>query len=196
MNVRIATWNVNSIRSRIDRVEAWLERSDADVLAIQETKANESQFPMLGLNALGYEVAHIGLNQWNGVAILSRVGLTDVEVGFPDMPPFGDPPAAEARAIAATCGGVRIWSLYVPNGRALGDPHLTYKLDWLERLRLAASGWLRADPGAQHVLVILGHASGRQPVPPSSSPPQRSRQHPRLSPRTWRVPGNHRYGVQ
>ena len=99
---------------------------------------------MLGLNALGYEVAHIGLNQWNGVAILSRVGLTDVEVGFPDMPPFGDPPAAEARAIAATCGGVRIWSLYVPNGRALGDPHLTYKLDWLERLRLAASGWLSA----------------------------------------------------
>jgi exodeoxyribonuclease-3 len=153
MGVRIATWNVNSIRSRIDRVEAWLERSDCDVLAIQETKANESQFPMLGLNALGYEVAHVGLNQWNGVAILSRVGLEDVEVGFPDMPSFGEPMVSEARAIGATCGGVRIWSLYVPNGRALGDPHLAYKLDWLERLRSAAGGWLAKDPGAQIALM-------------------------------------------
>jgi len=151
--VRIATWNVNSIRSRVDRVEAWLERSDCDVLAIQETKANESQFPMLGLNALGYEVAHAGLNQWNGVAILSRVGLADVEVGFPDMPSYGDPPAPEARAIGATCGGVRIWSLYVPNGRGLGDPHLAYKLDWLERLRRAANGWLSTDPSAQIALM-------------------------------------------
>jgi len=108
---------------------------------------------MLGLNALGYEVAHVGLNSGTASRSLSRVGLTDVEVGFPDMPPFGDPPAAEARAIGATCGGVRIWSLYVPNGRALGDPHLTYKLDWLERLRLAAGGWLRADPGAQIALM-------------------------------------------
>ena len=151
--VRIATWNVNSIRSRIDRVEAWLQRSDCDVLAIQETKANESQFPMLGLNALGYEVAHHGLHQWNGVAILSRVGLADVEVGFPDMPSYGDPLASEARAIGATCGGIRVWSLYVPNGRALGDPHLAYKLDWLERLRLAAGGWLSADPSAQVALM-------------------------------------------
>jgi len=153
MGVRIATWNVNSIRSRVDRVEAWLERSDCDVLAIQETKANQAQFPLLGLSALGYEVAHHGLNQWNGVAILSRVGLADVEVGFPDMPPFGEPPAPEARAIGATCGGVRIWSLYVPNGRALGDPHLAYKLEWLERLRRTASGWLSNDPGAQIALM-------------------------------------------
>jgi len=153
MGVRIATWNVNSIRSRVDRVEAWLERNDCDVLALQETKATESQFPMLGLRALGYEVAHHGLNQWNGVAILSRVGLADVEVGFPDMPPFGDPAVREARAIGATCGGVRIWSLYVPNGRALGDPHLAYKLTWLERLRHAAGDWLAADPGAQIALM-------------------------------------------
>ena len=152
-DVRIATWNVNSIRSRVDRVEAWLERSDCDVLAIQETKATGSQFPTLGLTALGYEVTQHGLNQWNGVAILSRVGLDDVEVGFPGMPSFGDPPVPEARALGATCGGVRIWSLYVPNGRALGDPHLTYKLDWLERLRQAASGWLSADPGAQIALM-------------------------------------------
>jgi exodeoxyribonuclease-3 len=153
MGVRIATWNVNSIRSRVDRVEAWLERSDCDVLAIQETKANQAQFPLLGLSALGYEVAHHGLNQWNGVAILSRVGLADVEVGFPEMPRFGEPPAPEARAIGATCGGVRIWSLYVPNGRALGDPHLAYKLEWLERLRRTASGWLSNDPGAQIALM-------------------------------------------
>ena len=140
--MRIATWNVNSIRSRVDRVEAWLERSDCDVLAIQETKAREDQFPMERLTALGYEVAHHGLNQWNGVAILSRVGLADVEVGFPGMPSYGDPMASEARALGATCGGVRVWSLYVPNGRALGDPHLAYKLDWLERLRQAGRGWL------------------------------------------------------
>jgi exodeoxyribonuclease-3 len=153
MDVRIATWNVNSIRSRVDRVEAWLERSDCDVLAIQETKAKESQFPMERLSALGYEVAHHGLSQWNGVAILSRVGLTEVEVGFPQMPSYGDPPVPEARAIGATCGGVRIWSLYVPNGRALGDPHLDYKLEWLEQLRRNAANWLSADPGAQIALV-------------------------------------------
>ena len=151
--MRIATWNINSIRSRVDRLEAWLERSDCDVLAIQETKANESQFPMERLTACGYEVAHHGLSQWNGVAILSRVGLSDVEVGFPDMPSYGDPLASEARAIGATCGGVRVWSLYVPNGRALGDPHLAYKLDWLERLRRAAGGWLEADPSAQVALM-------------------------------------------
>jgi exodeoxyribonuclease-3 len=151
--VRIATWNVNSIRSRFERVEAWLERSDCDVLALQETKANESQFPMERLTDLGYEVAHLGSNQWNGVAILSRVGLADVELGFPNMPLFGEPMTSEARAIGATCGGIRVWSLYVPNGRALGDPHLAYKLDWLERLRLAAGGWLSADPSAQIALM-------------------------------------------
>jgi exodeoxyribonuclease-3 len=106
--VRIATWNVNSIRSRIERVEAWLERSDCDVLAIQETKANEAQFPMLGLNALGYEVAHRGLNQWNGVAIISRVGLDDVEIGFPDMPTFGDPAAYGSGR--STCPTDGLWA--------------------------------------------------------------------------------------
>ena len=108
--MRIATWNVNSLRSRIDRVEAFLQRHDVDVLAMQETKAREDQLPLMGLQALGYEVAVAGVNQWNGVALLSRVGLEDVEVGFADMPPYGDPAAAEARAIGATCGGVRMWS--------------------------------------------------------------------------------------
>jgi exodeoxyribonuclease III len=84
--VRLATWNVNSIRSRADRVAAWLERSDVDVVALQETKCRDDQFPEMMFNALGYEVAHIGHSQWNGVAILSRVGIEDVEIGFPGMP--------------------------------------------------------------------------------------------------------------
>src|SRR6476646_6811744 len=113
--MRIATWNVNSLRSRIERVEGFLPRHDVDVLALQETKAREDQLPLMGLQAAGYDVAAAGVNQWNGVAILSRVGIEDVEVGFPGMPGWGDPVAAESRAIGATCGGVRVWSLYVPN---------------------------------------------------------------------------------
>src|SRR3954454_24083381 len=133
--MRLATWNVNSIRSRADRVAAWLERSDVDVVALQETKCRDDQFPEMMFNALGYEVAHVGHSQWNGVAILSRVGIEDVEIGFPGMPSWsakeGKDPAPEARALGATCGGVRVWSLYVPNGRTLADPHLQYKLEWL-----------------------------------------------------------------
>ena len=140
--MRIATWNVNSLRSRIDRVEAFLQRHDIDVLALQETKAREDQLPLMGLQALGYDVAVAGVNQWNGVAVLSRVGLEDVEVGFPGMPTWGEPAVEEARAIGATCGGIRIWSLYVPNGRKPDDPHYAYKLDWLARLRSASSGWI------------------------------------------------------
>ena len=151
--MRLATWNVNSVRARLDRVVAWLGRSDVDVVALQETKCRDEQFPREAFEALGYEVAHLGHSQWNGVAILSRVGLADVEAGFPGMPHWGDPPAAEARALAATCGGVRVWSLYVPNGRTLDDPHLLYKLQWLERLRDAGAGWLAADPAAQVALV-------------------------------------------
>lgn len=151
--MRIATWNVNSARARIDRIVAWLERSDVDVLAMQETKCKDDQFPMERFTALGYEVAHHGHSQWNGVAIASRVGLDDVVCGFPEQPTWGEPPQAEARAVAATCGGVRVWSLYVPNGRQLGDPHLAYKLDWLARLRDAGQGWLDDDPAAQVALV-------------------------------------------
>jgi exodeoxyribonuclease-3 len=143
--VRIATWNVNSLRSRIGRVEALLERHDLDVLALQETKAREDQLPLMGLQSLGYDVAAAGTNQWNGVALISRVGLDDVEVGFPGMPGWGDPAESEARAIGATCGGVRIWSLYVPNGRKVDDPHYLYKLDWLAHLREAALGWRDTD---------------------------------------------------
>ncbi|WP_040320259.1 exodeoxyribonuclease III [Aeromicrobium marinum] len=150
--MRIATWNVNSIRSRIDRVVGFLERHDVDVLAIQETKCREDQFPGLELSALGYEYAHAGLNQWNGVAIVSRVGLDDVATTFADdQPTFAD--VLEPRSIGATCGGVRVWSLYVPNGRELDHDHYVYKLAWLDRLREAGQEWLAADPDAQIALT-------------------------------------------
>ncbi len=141
--MRIATWNVNSIRSRIDRVEALLQRHEIDVLALQETKAREDQLPLMGLQSLGYEVVAAGYDQWNGVALVSRVGIDDVQVGFPGMPVFKE--VSEARALGATCGGVRIWSLYVPNGRKPDDPHYVYKLDWLARLRESAGEWLGVD---------------------------------------------------
>ena len=143
--MRLATWNVNSLRSRIDRVEAFLDRHDVDVLALQETKAREDQLPLMGLQARGYDIAVAGYSQWNGVAIVSRVGLEDVQIGFEGMPSFGDPATTEARAIGATCGGVRVWSLYVPNGRKVDDPHYVYKLDWLARLREAAQAWQGQD---------------------------------------------------
>jgi exodeoxyribonuclease-3 len=150
--VRIATWNVNSIRSRIDRVEAWLERSDVDVLAIQETKATDAQFPFDRLRALGYEVAHHGLNHWNGVAIVSRVGISDVTASFPDAPAWGDPPVGEARALTATCGDIKVTSVYVPNGRQIEDPHMVYKLEWLAQLRRQAQ--LSVDAG--ETAAIMG----------------------------------------
>lgn len=151
--VRLATWNVNSVRSRIDRVEALVQRHDIDVLTLQETKCRDDQWPVMGLQALGYEVATLGHSQWNGVAIVSRIGLDDVQHGFEGMPHWGEPLAAEARAIGATCGGVRVWSLYVPNGRKLDDPHLAYKLDWLAALRETAAGWLADDPSTQVALT-------------------------------------------
>ncbi|HYO38515.1 MAG TPA: exodeoxyribonuclease III [Nocardioidaceae bacterium] len=151
--MRLATWNVNSVRSRIDRVEAFVQRQDIDVLALQETKARDDQWPVMGLQALGYEVATFGRDQWNGVAIASRVGIEDVQQGFEGMPAYGDPPTSEARAIGGTCGGVRVWSLYVPNGRKVGDPHLDYKLAWLRALRSAAAGWLAEDPDRQVALT-------------------------------------------
>ncbi len=151
--LRLATWNVNSVRSRIARVEAFIARHDIDVLCLQETKAREDQWPVMGLEAMGYEIATSGYNQWNGVAIASRVGLDDVHRGFPELPSWGDPPVAEARANGATCAGVQVWSLYVPNGRAVGDPHLDYKLSWLAALRDHAAGLLNGDPTAQVALT-------------------------------------------
>ena len=174
--MRIATWNVNSLRSRIDRVERLLERHDIDVLAVQETKAREDQLPLMGLQSLGYDIAASGTNQWNGVAIISRVGLDDVEVTFPGQPAWGEPLEPESRAIAATCGGVRLWSLYVPNGRKPDDPHYVYKLDWLARLREAAGPWLGSEtalvgdwnvcPTDDDVFDVTQYANSTHVTPP------------------------------
>lgn len=141
--MRLATWNVNSIRARSDRVIDWLARTDTDVLAMQEIKCRPDQFPRQAFEDAGYEVAAHGLNQWNGVAIASRVGLESVSTQFDGQPGFakeGDA-VVEARAMGATCAGVRVWSVYVPNGRGVADPHYAYKLDFLAALRDAARGW-------------------------------------------------------
>jgi exodeoxyribonuclease-3 len=155
--MRLATWNVNSIRARVDRVTDWLARGDVDVLAMQETKCSAEQFPTMPFAALGYEVVHCGFSQWNGVAIASRVGIEDVEVGFENQPTWSDKPeleaAAEARAIGATCGGVRVWSLYVPNGRFVESPHYAYKLEWLAALRDMSHKWLTDHPDAPITMV-------------------------------------------
>jgi exodeoxyribonuclease-3 len=129
--VRIATWNVNSLKARMPRVEEWLGYAQPDVLCMQETKMADAQFPAMAFSALGYESAHHGDGRWNGVAILSKVGIEDVVYGFCD----GLEADQDTRLITAVCGGVRVSSVYVPNGRALDDPHYQYKLGWFDRLR-------------------------------------------------------------
>ena len=128
--MRLATWNVNSLKARLERVEDWLVTCQPDVLCMQETKLADTAFPTMAFSALGYESAHHGEGQWNGVAILSRIGLDEVVMGFAD----DDAPDVDARLVTATCGGVRVMSAYVPNGRALDHEHYQYKLGWLERL--------------------------------------------------------------
>lgn len=130
--MRIATWNVNSLKARLPRVEEWLAYAQPDVLCMQETKLSDATFPAMAFQALGYESAHHGRGQWNGVAILSRVGIDDVVDGFCE----GLEADQDTRLVSATCGGVRVHSVYVPNGRALDDPHYQYKLDWLSRMRV------------------------------------------------------------
>jgi exodeoxyribonuclease-3 len=133
--VRVATWNVNSVKQRVPRLLPWLDQRQPDVVCLQETKLADDAFTALLGDALkerGYEVALFGETQWNGVALLSRVGLEDVAVGVAGAPGF---PHVEARAVAATCGGVRVHSLYVPNGREPESDHYKYKLEWLAALR-------------------------------------------------------------
>ncbi len=129
--LRLATWNVNSLKARLPRVEEWIEQMQPDVLCLQETKLADGAFPALTFRAMGYECAHHGQGQWNGVAILSRCGLADVRAGWDD----GGEADLDARLLWATCGDLRVASAYVPNGRALDDDHYAYKLRWLERLR-------------------------------------------------------------
>ena len=128
--MRLATWNVNSLRARLPRVQEWMSDVRPDVLCMQETKLAEDAFPHMAFAELGYETVHHGQGQWNGVAIASRVGLTDGVRGFAD----GGEADPEARLVTATCGGVRVSSVYVPNGRALDNDHYTYKLAWMKRL--------------------------------------------------------------
>ena len=135
VGVRVATWNVNSVKQRVPRLLPWLDQRQPDVVCLQETKlADEAFRALLGeeLAGRGYAVALSGEVQWNGVAILSKVGLDDVVVGVAGAPGF---PHQEARAVAATCGDVRVHSLYVPNGRAPDSDHYRYKLEWLAALR-------------------------------------------------------------
>jgi exodeoxyribonuclease-3 len=129
--VRIATWNVNSLRARLSRVEEWLAAAVPDVVCLQETKVAGDAFPSMAFAAAGYEVVHHSEGRWNGVAIASRVGIEDVIDGFAD----GAEPDAEARLLTATCGGVRVLTVYVPNGREVGHEQYAYKLDWFARLR-------------------------------------------------------------
>src|SRR6186997_1505548 len=127
--MRIATWNVNSLRARLEKVQWWLERARPDVLLMQETKLADADVPLLAFTAAGYELAHHGEGRWNGVAIASRVGIADVVANFGEpfrrgaTPDVGDDePLSEARMIAATCGGVRVVSIYAPNGRVVDSP--------------------------------------------------------------------------
>lgn len=129
--MRIATWNVNSLKARLPRVEEWLAYAEPDILCMQETKLSDATFPHMAFSALGYESVHHGSGQWNGVAILSKVGISDPVNGFCE----GLEADPDTRLITATCGGVRVSSIYVPNGRAVDSDHFQYKLSWFERLR-------------------------------------------------------------
>ena len=137
--VRIATWNVNSVLARLPRLVEWLGQAAPDVVCLQETKVAADGFPAAAVEPLGYAVAHYGEGRWNGVAVLSRIGLADVVRGLPDEPGFPDPGVREARTLAATCGPVRVRSVYVPNGRTPDDPHYAYKLRWLAALGAAVA---------------------------------------------------------
>ena len=147
--MRLATWNVNSVKAREPRLLAWLDDKKPDVVCLQEVKSTTEQFPVEQVGELGYTVATHVNGRWNGVALLSRVGLDDVVRGFPGEPGFPDP---ETRAISATCGGVRVWSIYVPNGRTPEDPHYQYKLAWLAALRDAVA----ADLAGHAELAVCG----------------------------------------
>jgi exodeoxyribonuclease-3 len=146
--MRLATWNVNSLKARLDRVLAWTERQQPDILCMQETKVSDEQAPMMDFRALGYELVHHGPGRWNGVAIASRIGLEEVTAGIPAADGWTDD---GGRFLAATCGGVRVASIYVPNGRMVDSEFYLQKLDWLARL----ARWLDdSDPETE--LAICG----------------------------------------
>lgn len=140
--MRLATWNVNSLKARLGRVEEWIGYAQPDVLCLQETKLADAAFPTLAFSAMGYESAHHGDGRWNGVAVLSRIGLEDVSPGFGD----------ERRLLAARCGGVMVASVYVPNGRSLDSEQFPAKLEWLARLR----SWLAETASPDTPFALCG----------------------------------------
>jgi exodeoxyribonuclease-3 len=144
--VRIATWNVNSLRVRLPQLLAWLAATPVDVLALQETKLLDADFPRDALAALGYQVLYAGQKTYNGVALLSRWPFTAVAT---DIPSFEDP---ARRVLAASTGGVRVVNLYVPNGQTVDSDKYRYKLRWLAALE----GWLRAELTVHRALIVLG----------------------------------------
>jgi exodeoxyribonuclease-3 len=147
--VRIATWNVNALTAeRLERLWHWVDTARPDVLCLQETKSTDDAFPALDFHARGYDSVHHGQGRWNGVAIASRVGLEAPRSGFAD----DEAPDVEARLVSATCGGVRVSSVYVPNGRAVGSEHYGYKLRWLGRLRRH----LEAESGDGRPVAVAG----------------------------------------
>jgi len=157
--VRIATWNVNSLKARLEKVIWWLERARPDVLMMQETKLTDADAPVEALRNAGYELAHHGEGRWNGVAIASRCGIEDVVTNFgkplrPAATPDAgdDEPLAEARMMAATCGGVRIVCIYAPNGRVVDSVFYQAKLAWFDRL----AGWLAEAANPKQPLALGG----------------------------------------
>ena len=157
--MRIATWNVNSLRARLEKVRWWLERAEPDVLLMQETKLSDADAPVDVFREAGYELAHHGERRWNGVAIASRCGIEGVVTGFgealrpaPPAEATDAEPLAEARMIAAVCAGIRVVSLYAPNGRSVGSPFYTAKLAWFGHL----ARWLAHTADANEALVMGG----------------------------------------
>jgi exodeoxyribonuclease-3 len=154
--VLIATWNVNSVTARLPRLVDWLGTVEPDVLCVQEIKVDGTDFPVDDVASLGYDVAVHGTGRWNGVAILSRIGIGEVRRGLVDEPGFQPEDAMfevhEPRAIGATCGDLRIWSVYVPNGREVGHPHYEYKLRWLAALHATA----QAELASHSRFAVLG----------------------------------------
>src|SRR2546422_91906 len=157
--MRIATWNVNSLKARLEKVSWWLKRARPDVLLMQETKLTDDNAPVTAFRETGYELAHHGEGRWNGVAIASRVGIAEIVTNFGEpLAPAkttevgDDEPLAEARMIAATCSGVRVVSVYAPNGRFVGSPFYEAKLVWYERL----ARWLEESSNPDEPLVIGG----------------------------------------
>jgi len=157
--MRIATWNVNSLKARLEKVVWWLDRAQPDVLLMQETKLKDADAPVAAFRDRGYELAHHGEGRWNGVAIASRVGIVDVVANFGEPPrpaetpeAGDDEPFAEARMIAARCGDVRVVSIYAPNGRRVDSPFYEAKLLWYERL----ARWVCEASHPEDALVIGG----------------------------------------